>query len=71
MRKLNFEKVKENVRAHISEVIGQALLPCASVLVYQENQGFFSDFAKNPKGTPKNKQNIKKTATIRGVFENV
>ena len=26
---------------------------------------------KNPKGTPKNKQNIKKTATIRGVFENV
>ena len=52
MRKLNFEKVKENVRAHISEVIGQALLPCASVLVYQENQGFyreefgFSDISK-------------------------
>jgi hypothetical protein len=28
-------------------------------------------FQKNPKETPKNKQNIKKTATIRGVFENV
>jgi len=26
---------------------------------------------KNPKGTPKNKPNIKKNATIRGVFENV
>ena len=55
MRKLNFEKVKENVRTQVSAVIGQALLPCASVLVYQENQGFyreefgFSDISNNEK----------------------
>ena len=45
--------MKENVRAHISAVIGKKELPCASVLVYQENQGFyreefgFSDISKN------------------------
>ena len=53
MKILNFEKMKENVRTHISAVIGKKELPCASVLVYQENQGFyreefgFSDISKN------------------------
>ena len=52
MQKLNFEKVKENVRSHVSAVIGQRILPCASLLVYQENEGFyreefgFSDISK-------------------------
>ena len=52
MRKLNFEKVKENVRSHVSAVIGQKILPCSSLLVYQENEGFyreefgFSDISK-------------------------
>ncbi len=52
MRKLNFGKVQENIRAHVSAVIGQKVLPCASVLVYQENGGFyreefgFSDISK-------------------------
>ena len=43
MKKLNFEKVQENVRAHIATVIGERELPCASVLVYQENQGFYRE----------------------------
>ena len=53
MKKLNFEKMQENIRTHISAVIGQKNLPCASVLVYQENQGFyreefgFSDISNN------------------------
>ena len=53
MRKLNFEKVQENIRTHTSTVIGQKILPCASVLVYQENQSLyreefgFSDISKN------------------------
>ena len=52
MQKLNFEKMKENVRSHVSAVIGQRILPCASLLVYQENEGFyreefgFSDISK-------------------------
>ena len=52
MQKLNFEKVKENVRSHVSAVIGQKILPCSSLLVYQENEGFyreefgFSDISK-------------------------
>ena len=52
MKKLNFEKVKENVRSHVSAVIGQKILPCSSLLVYQENEGFyreefgFSDISK-------------------------
>ena len=43
MKKLNFEKVQENVRAHIATVIGEKELPCASVLVYQANQGFYRE----------------------------
>ena len=43
MKKLNFEKVQENVRAHITTVIGERELPCASVLVYQANQGFYRE----------------------------
>ena len=52
MQKLNFEKMKECVRSHVSAVIGQKILPCASLLVYQENEGFyreefgFSDISK-------------------------
>lgn len=52
MKKLNFEKVKENVRSHVSAVIGQKILPCSSLLVYQESEGFyreefgFSDISK-------------------------
>ena len=55
MKKLSFEKVQENVRANIAAVIGQKELPCASVLVYQENQGFyreefgFADISNNEK----------------------
>ena len=55
MKKLSFEKVQENVRANIVAVIGQKELPCASVLVYQENQGFyreefgFADISNNEK----------------------
>lgn len=55
MKKLNFKKVQENVRAHVSAVIGQKVLPCASVLVYQENGGVyreefgFSDISGNKK----------------------
>ncbi len=55
MRKLNFEKMKNNVRAHVSEVIGQRVLMGASVLVYQENVGMyreefgFSDISNNEK----------------------
>lgn len=55
MRKLNFEKVQDNIRTHVSTVIGQKVLPCASVLVYQENQGFyreefgFADISNNEK----------------------
>ena len=43
MRKLNFEKVQENIRTHVSTVIGQKVLPCASILVYQENCGFYRE----------------------------
>ena len=43
MKKLNFEKVKEKVRGHISQWIGKKELPCASVLVYQENQGLYRE----------------------------
>ena len=52
MQKLNFEKMKECVRSHVSAVIGQKILPCSSLLVYQENEGFyreefgFSDISK-------------------------
>ena len=43
MRKLNFEKVQENIRTHVSTVIGKKVLPCASILVYQENGGFYRE----------------------------
>ena len=43
MRKLDFESVQKNVRSHISTVIGQKILPCASVLVYQEGQGVYRE----------------------------
>ena len=43
MRKLDFEKVQENIRTHVSTVIGQKVLPCASILVYQENCGFYRE----------------------------
>ena len=52
MQKLNFEKMKECVRSHVSAVIGQKILPCSSLLVYQESEGFyreefgFSDISK-------------------------
>lgn len=43
MKKLNFEKMQSQVRTHISTVIGQKVLPCASVLVYQEKQGLYRE----------------------------
>ena len=55
MKRLNFERMQKNVRTHISAVIGKKELPCASVLVYQENQGVyreefgFSDISNNAK----------------------
>ena len=53
MRKLDFEKMKTQVREHVSAVVGQSVLMGASILVYQENQGVyreefgFSDISKN------------------------
>ena len=55
MKRLNFERMQKNVRTHVSAVIGKKELPCASVLVYQENQGVyreefgFSDISNNAK----------------------
>ena len=43
MKKLNFAKVQVKVRLHLSEVISQRVLPCASVLVYQENEGLYRE----------------------------
>ena len=43
MKTLNFDRVQEQVRAHVSKWIGQKVLPCASVLVYQENQGLYRE----------------------------
>lgn len=43
MKKLNFKKVQENVCAHVSAVIGQKILPCASILVYQEDEGLYRE----------------------------
>ena len=43
MKKLNFEKVKKKVQAHLSQWINGPKLPCTSVLVYQENQGFYRE----------------------------
>ena len=35
--------MQSQVRTHISTVIGQKVLPCASVLVYQEKQGLYRE----------------------------
>ena len=43
MKKLKFERMQQNVRAHIATVIGKRILPGASVLVYQENEGFYRE----------------------------
>ncbi len=43
MKKLNFERMQNKVRAHLLAVIGQTVLPCASVLVYQANEGLYRE----------------------------
>ena len=43
MKTLNFEKMQSKVRKHVSAAIEKSILPCASLLVYQENQSVYRE----------------------------